>query len=135
MGSSQSTPPDVDKLPPILKSKDPIGDAIDPPIDDQKNAATNKRKVKRTGFAAVQHKCRRKKAAYDKCYAGLYGGFVSAKETDTSDCDELFDDWRECVLRGMKKDRERRGVTTPLNKESMLAELDDDDDAATTEKK
>jgi hypothetical protein len=124
MGSSQSAPAVATQQPHTALSEKSVEN------DDAKQRPTMRRKHKKplTGFAAVQHKCRRKKKAYDMCYGELYGGFVSAKETDTSGCEELFDDWRECVLRGMKNDRERRGVKTPLNKESMLAELEDDDE-------
>lgn len=122
MGSSQSTPAVATQQPPSALAEKSV-----PQKNEEAQRPKRKNKKDLTGFAAVQHKCRRKKKEYDTCYAKLYGGFVSAKETETEGCEELFDDWRECVLRGMKKDRDRRGVKTPLNPESMLAELEDDD--------
>ena len=59
---------------------------------------------------------------YDKCYSELYGGFISAKPTDSSACEEFFEDWRLCIMLGMKKDREKRGLPPP-SKESALAEV------------
>jgi hypothetical protein len=126
MGSSQSAPVVATQQPPTALAEKSVK-AQNNDAQGQRPPTKRKHKKPLTGFAAVQHKCRRKKKEYDTCYGELYGGFVSAKETDTSGCEELFDDWRECVLRGMKKDRDRRGVKTPLNPESMLAELEGDD--------
>jgi len=122
MGSSQSTPTAATPQPSLQlepQRKDAVADAT----NNQENPPP-KRKQNLSGFALVQRRCRRKKMTYDKCYSELYGGFVSAKSTDNSECEELFDDWRECVLRGMKKDRDKRGVKAP-GKESILADLDE----------
>ena len=49
-----------------------------------------------------------------------------AKETESTACDEIFEDWRLCILKGMKKDREKRGLPAP-KRESILSELEEED--------
>ena len=83
------------------------------------------------GFARVQHRCRRKKREYDKCYKGLYGDFVGGQLEETSeDCDDLFDSYKKCILMGMKNDRDQRGLR-PARSGSALAvfkeELDEEE--------
>lgn len=77
-----------------------------------------------TGFQLVQRKCRKKKRAYDKCYAQWYGGaFVSGKLEETrEDCDDLFDAYKRCIFMGIREDRNRRGVGPP-KPGSALAEF------------
>lgn len=131
MGSSQSTPAAATQSSPTwLKQQISGAEIVTDGFADPKKPDSEKRKSqkmqKRSGYALVEHKCRRKKRAYDSCYAELYGGFLLAKETDSSGCDEVFEDWRLCILQGMKKDREKRGLPPP-NKESILAELGEND--------
>mmetsp|Transcript_16541 Transcript_16541/g.47621 ORF Transcript_16541/g.47621 Transcript_16541/m.47621 type:complete len:143 (-) Transcript_16541:1524-1952(-) len=78
----------------------------------RENERKNIGKNTKHGFERVQRKCRKKKRAYDKCYAEWYGGaFVSAKlENEREDCDDLFEGYKHCILMGMKQDRDRRGV-------------------------
>jgi hypothetical protein len=127
MGSSQSNsavsanlsaPPSEAEIP-----KDLVSDVTKAP----ENLHSKSRKPQLTGFAKVQHKCRRKRMVYDKCYSELYGGFISAKPTDSSACEEFFEDWRLCIMQGMKKDRDKRGLPPPL-KESALAEVYENDE-------
>ena len=128
MGSSQSnqevsthssSPPSEAK-----KTKDLVTDVL----KEQENVDSKKRrKPQLIGFAKVQHKCRRKRVVYDKCYSELYGGFISAKPTDSSACEEFFEDWRLCIMLGMKKDRDKRGLPPP-SKESALSEVYEIDD-------
>merc|ERR1740124_2010791 len=87
---------------------------------DVETKTTTKEKKKKTpptleGFALVEHKCRKKKNRYDRCYAQKHSAFVEAKEFQDKNgedisCDHLFDSYRECVLFGMKKLREERGL-------------------------
>mmetsp|Transcript_23967 Transcript_23967/g.43332 ORF Transcript_23967/g.43332 Transcript_23967/m.43332 type:complete len:112 (-) Transcript_23967:684-1019(-) len=89
-----------------------------------------KEKNKLTGFALVQHKCRKKKKSYETCYAQWYGSSFAVGKLQSDervDCDDLFDDYRGCVLKGMQRDRDRRGLPAP-GPESMLSELDDEND-------
>ena len=127
MGSSQSTPAAATQSspPPSVDLRTISTDVAADVVADQ-GKPKSKRKQNLSGFALVQHKCRRKKRSYDVCYAELYGGFMMAKETDSTACDEVFEDWRLCMLKGMKKDREKRGLPPP-NKESILSELEEED--------
>ena len=75
------------------------------------------------GFSLVQYKCRKKKAAYDRCYRQNHSSFLSGKKEEDDGCEILFEAYRECVLLGMKKDREKRGLSPP-NVESVLGEFE-----------
>jgi len=129
MGSTQSAP-DLSSLPlagelPPAKAQDTINEG-----GTTKKNRRGKDNSNLTGFAFVQHKCRRRRRAYDTCYAKWYGGsFVTGENVNNREesCDELFDNWRECVMRGMKKDRDARGLPPPA-KDSMLSEVDDDEE-------
>ena len=65
-----------------------------------------------TGFELVQFKCRRRKRSYDKCYGDLHQSFTTGKSgrDDQDQCEDLFQDWQRCILVGMQKDRDRRGL-------------------------
>mmetsp|Transcript_17870 Transcript_17870/g.24772 ORF Transcript_17870/g.24772 Transcript_17870/m.24772 type:complete len:131 (+) Transcript_17870:229-621(+) len=130
MGANQSSQPPVEIPPPsdisslsAEKSSVGAGETI------KKKKKKNKKEQELTGFALVQYKCRRKRRAYDKCYATWYGGnFVTGQNVNNREesCDDLFDEWRECILLGMKKDRDSRGLPPP-DKDSMLGEVDEDE--------
>lgn len=95
-----------------------------------KNKAVTKERNKLTGFALVQHKCRKKKKSYETCYAKWYGSSFAVgklQSDERGECDDLFDNYRECVLKGMQRDRDRRGLPAP-GPESMLSELDDENE-------
>eukprot|EP00978_Attheya_sp_CCMP212_P025527 scaffold82278_cov48-Attheya_sp.AAC.3 len=92
--------------------------------------ASKDEKNKLTGFALVEHKCRKKKKSYETCYAQWYGSSFAVgklQSDERGECDDLFDDYRECVLKGMQRDRDRRGLPAP-GPESMLSELDDENE-------
>ena len=138
MGANQSTPspplPAVETPRPPAAGETITNDGTVGNGHDESNINRKKKKNKKeeelTGFALVQYKCRRKRKAYDKCYAKWYGGsFVTGQNVKNREesCDDLFDDWRECILLGMKKDREQRGLPPPA-KDSMLSEVDEDDE-------
>ena len=86
-----------------------------------------------SGFRLVEYKCRKKKKAYSRCFNNWYSaGFLNGKNIVRDEtCDDLFETWRSCILNGMKRDRERKGLPPP-NEGSILSEVydypDDDDD-------
>lgn len=130
MGSSQSAPSSTaptQQTPIQPQQQDDILKKTGQDAPQQPKKKRNN-KPKLEGFALVQRKCRKKKQTYDKCYAAMFGSFVAAKSMDSSSCDDDFEEWRLCILRGMKKEREKKGITAPVHKESMLAELEDDDE-------
>ena len=66
-----------------------------------------------SGYARAQRICRRKKRTYDACYTAQ----LSSKEED---CNELFESYRNCFLKVIAKDMEKRGVK--VNETSMIGE-------------
>lgn len=80
-------------------------------------------------MALVNHKCRKKKARYDRCVRDFYREFMAAKSMDQEEaCGEKFEAYRECVLRGIKKEvwnEERWGKP---GENSPLSEVDDGDE-------
>ena len=88
------------------------------------DATVAPKREQRKGFDLVQHKCRRRKAAYDRCYTSWYKQkFLTAKDIHRDEsCDDLFDKWKECMMRGMMKEREREGLGPP-KEGSILGEF------------
>lgn len=114
MGSSQSstssgaaapastTAPALDKLndaSPASSSSSTISHH-----DNDNNNINNK--LKRTGIDLVNHKCRRKKAAYDKCVSVFYREqFLAGKAVNQEEeCGTLFDSYRQCYLKHLKRE-------------------------------
>ena len=126
MGSRQSQP----IQPTTIDNKEPMGGSS--PSNDAKESRSSSKSAKAkgyTGFKLVEYQCRKKKKAYSKCHAQWYSsGFLSGKDiTRDENCDDLFEEYRLCVLRGMKREREKKGLP-PAREGSMLAELDDEED-------
>merc|ERR1740124_1566084 len=99
MGSQQSAESNVnnDSQQPTSMAKSKL---LDNDQSDEKKTSASKPKL--SGFQKVQSQCRPKRREYNKCYSELYGSFVSAKgATDNQDCDELFEEWRLCLMQGM----------------------------------
>jgi Uncharacterised protein family (UPF0203) len=123
MGSSQSVPeannPTLDTTCEIKESLTENVKSLSANIEKNENP-----RKERKGYDLVQYKCRRRKAAYDRCYSDWYNKkFLTAQDINRDEtCDELFEKWRECMLRGMIKEREREGLPPP-KKGSMLSEF------------
>lgn len=77
-----------------------------------------------SGVRLVEYKCRRKKRAWSDCVGTFYGRFSSGKvlEEEEADCDDLFEKYRECYMKGMLKEREKKGLNPPKDG-TMLAEF------------
>jgi len=120
----------------------------DPPSNSETKRSTNQTKNKNlTGFALVQHKCRKHKRSYDKCYHQWYrSSFLGVQLTPTSsspnndhhndtaqnasatpsrdDCDDLFEKYRRCIYKNLQKEREKQGLgVETLTKGSALREF------------
>jgi len=67
------------------------------------------------GPQLVEWKCRKKKKLWSECVGSYYGRFSRGKvlEDETPDCDELFEGYRQCYLRGMLSERQRKGLQPP----------------------
>ena len=117
MGSSQSLPSDVTKLPPSDKTTN----TNNTNSSSSESSTTKKSKPKppqnETGYDRATRICRKKKRLYDACYTAQ----LSSKEED---CDELFESYKTCFLRVMTKDMEKRGVKVSEN--SMIGEYKDE---------
>lgn len=146
MGSQQSTsishPSPPTKENSGLKSKKDV-DTPPPPTttinnNDEESPSNPKRKKKIPpnlhGFKLVEYKCRKKKRAYDLCHSTKHKSFVAGRkyqdeDGDEQSCEELFDIYKECIFRGMMKDREKRGLRPPTEESALggYAEYADDE--------
>ena len=89
------------------------------------------------GFARVEYKCRKRRAKYDQCYQQKHSAFVVGSkltdregEVDDDSCEELFEAYKECVYKGMLKDRQNRGLPMAKPDSALFEfanELEDDD--------
>jgi len=84
----------------------------------------------------VNRKCRKHKRAWSRCVADHYEKkFLPGKSLEPEqDCDDFFDKFKDCYMKGMIKQRQERSAEPP-KKDSMLHEymveegmLDDGDD-------
>ena len=89
----------------------------------------------------VHHVCRKKKRLYDNCVAKHYQNFVlgttstaamidggrepSLKQEDA--CGDRFEAYRECILKGIKKEIWDKQGLPPPGEGSPLAEVAEDD--------
>ncbi|CAB9499674.1 expressed unknown protein [Seminavis robusta] len=128
MGSQQSTP--VAGTPTVKISNGsesvPVASATD------SNVTTPPRqprasKPKRTGIDAVNHKCRKKKAAYDKCFSEWYNErFLQLKSINQEEeCGELFETYKQCYMKGMKREFFDKGQKKPKEGSLLAEELDE----------
>jgi hypothetical protein len=84
---------------------------------------------KLSGMDLVNHKCRRRKRVYDKCVAAHYKNFLGGKSLDQEEaCGEKYEAYRNCTLKGIKKEIWDKEGLPPPKEGSFLSELDDDDE-------
>jgi len=83
-----------------------------------------------TGMAKVNFVCRKKKARYDKCVSAWYKqDFMVGKSMDQEEaCGDKFESYRECVLKGIRKEVWNEERWGPPGENSPLAEVVEDDD-------
>ena len=79
-----------------------------------------------SGYARAQRICRKKRRTYDACYTAQ----LSSKDED---CNDLFEDYRNCFLKIMANDMEKRGVK--VSDTSMIGECKDEIDEWKMKKK
>jgi hypothetical protein len=126
MGSSQSAPTAKDT--PMSISTPPtdamIQDTTKDPQRKKKSPPNNL-----SGVALVEYKCRKNKKAWRQCVGGFYDRFSSGKalEDEEPDCDDLFEGFRQCYMRGMLKERQKKGLDTP-KEGTILAQFIEDED-------
>lgn len=133
MGSAASSPTPTSSVPDTssaIASTKQDGNTESTDIDDKSktNGEVKSRKKNPpshlSGAALVEYKCRKKKKAWSECVGTFYGRFSSGKvlEDEQSDCEELFELYRQCYLRGMLKERQKRGLEPP-REGTLLAEF------------
>jgi hypothetical protein len=93
---------------------------------------THKPHQQRSGMDLVNHECRKGKRAYQKCVNTWYSkGFITGNTSSLNQeeaCGDLFDDYRACVLRGIRREFwDREGLPPP--EEGPLADVSMEDDA------
>ncbi|KAG7337494.1 UPF0203 domain containing protein [Nitzschia inconspicua] len=138
MGSTQSTPNDapnstIKSLPEATSTIQRDGDMINGSgssssssdvdgVKDEKKATTTKKHkqppttVGLTGVALIEHKCRKKKRAWGACVKQHYEQkFLPGQslEPEEADCDDLFESYRRCYMKGLLKQRQEKGMEPP----------------------
>mmetsp|Transcript_15788 Transcript_15788/g.36553 ORF Transcript_15788/g.36553 Transcript_15788/m.36553 type:complete len:132 (-) Transcript_15788:276-671(-) len=73
---------------------------------------------------SVDYQCRKQKRAWSRCVSDHYEKkFLPGKSLEPEDdCDDFFDSFRNCYMRGMLKQRQETGLAPP-KKDSMLHEF------------
>lgn len=129
MGSQQSTsisPPskhDKSETNTLFKSEDTTD--IDTKTMKKKKIPPNLK-----GFQLIEYKCRKKRRAYDICSNTKHTSFVAGQKVEDEDgdelsCEDLFDIYKECIFKGMLKDRNKRGIKS-ATAESALGDYAED---------
>ena len=79
-------------------------------------------------MAKVNYVCRKKKRAYDECNDKYYkAGFLTATSMENP-CDDLFETYKTCFLKGMRKEVWDKQGLPPPREGSDLAEACSRDD-------
>eukprot|EP00525_Craspedostauros_australis_P001087 CAMPEP_0198124242 /NCGR_PEP_ID=MMETSP1442-20131203/39505_1 /TAXON_ID= /ORGANISM="Craspedostauros australis, Strain CCMP3328" /LENGTH=143 /DNA_ID=CAMNT_0043783611 /DNA_START=131 /DNA_END=562 /DNA_ORIENTATION=- len=68
-----------------------------------------------TGVRLVEYRCRKSRKAWNGCVSEIYNGkFLSGESMEPEgDCDDLFERYRTCYMRGMLKQRQKQGLPPP----------------------
>ncbi|GKY96540.1 hypothetical protein MPSEU_000613500 [Mayamaea pseudoterrestris] len=81
-----------------------------------------------SGMELVNHKCARKKNRYEKCSSDFYKEFLTGKKISQAEaCDDKYQAYRTCVLKGIKIEVWDKQGLPPLKEGSPLLEVVDDD--------
>mmetsp|Transcript_133942 Transcript_133942/g.199199 ORF Transcript_133942/g.199199 Transcript_133942/m.199199 type:complete len:132 (-) Transcript_133942:126-521(-) len=89
-----------------------------------------------SGPKLVEFKCRKKKREWTTCLGSWYDQrFLPGKalEEEQADCDDLFERFKECYMRNMLKEREKKGLGPPKG-DTMLAEFLEDEGISPSDK-
>lgn len=115
MGTSQSTPDD---------STSTMQLGMEGINNKNTHDDTKKKPKKKRDKNSVDYKCRKQKRAWSRCVTNHYEKqFLPGKSLEPEDdCDDLFDSFRECYMRGMLQQRQEKGMPPP-KKDSMLHEF------------
>jgi hypothetical protein len=81
------------------------------------------------GMALVNYKCKKRKKKYDKCASEWYNKqFMTGKSMNQEEvCGDLFENYRTCILKGIRSEVwDKNGLPPPLEG-SPLSEVEEDD--------
>ena len=92
-----------------------------PPSSQSSSSSSFKKKKKKkennlTGIAMIDHKCRKKKRRWNQCVSEHYKTkFLPGKslEPEEGGCDDFFDSYRSCYMKGLLNERRRKGLPDP----------------------
>eukprot|EP00977_Amphora_coffeiformis_P004355 scaffold923_cov171-Amphora_coffeaeformis.AAC.13 len=120
MGSGVSKPSSGGQSPPE-KNFNETSFATAKPAADDKEASLS-------GMALVNYKCRKRKKVYDKCVSNWYSQeFLPGKSVDQEGaCGELFENYRTCILKGIRKEIWDKQGLPPPNEGSPMDEVADE---------
>ena len=110
MGAEQSHQPTTGEHPPA-KTMDDNTTAL-----AVKSVDPNNKEASLSGMPLVHYKCRKRKKVYDRCVDRWYTReFLQAKSVDQDEaCGELFENYRTCMLKGIKKEIwDKQGLPPP----------------------
>lgn len=93
-------------------------------LDDE----TPSKEATLSGMKLVNYKCRRRKKLYEKCVKNWYSQeFLPGKSINQEEaCGELFDNYRACILKGIKKEIWDTQGLPPPKEGSPLDEINKD---------
>lgn len=97
--------------------------------DGSSSALTDHNKGKEasllSGMPLVHYKCRKRKKLYDRCVTRWYSQeFLPGKSVDQEAvCGDLFDNYRTCMLKGIKKEIWQKQGLQPPKEGSPLDEV------------
>lgn len=114
MGSSQSSPPAPNSSP-IIESVADSPRLTERTKKGQRSAYKTSTSTSLTGVALIEHKCRKKKRKWSKCVSEHYEQkFLPGRSLEPEeDCDDLFESYRSCYMRGLLQERQRKGLAPP----------------------
>jgi hypothetical protein len=82
------------------------------------------------GMALVNYKCKKRKKKYDKCASDWYNKqFMTGKSMNQEEiCGDLFENYRTCILKGIRVEVWDKQGLPPPKEGSALAEVEEEDD-------
>jgi hypothetical protein len=102
MGSASSTPQQANS---ISSTTSQSTSNSKPQIESEEKPKRKEIPNNLSGAALVEYKCRKKKKAWTNCIKSFYESrFLPGEQLEQEgECDELFERYRSCYMRGMLK--------------------------------
>jgi hypothetical protein len=131
MGSTASAPE-------TTKTNLSANDASSPSVATLESSSSQMKKHKKkppsniSGPKLVEYRCRRKKKAMSQCVSNFYENqFLTGQAmSPDSECEDLFEVYRTCYMRGMLKERERSKLPPPKTGTLLAGYLEEEGEAS-----